>query len=222
MSDTFALAWEVLAICWINLLLSGDNAILIALACAGLPERQRRLGVLLGAAGAVALRILFTLAIGQLLAVPVIRIAGGLFVIHLAVKLPSQVSDHPEIDARPSLLAAVRAIVLADAVMSLDNVLALAAAAKGSIALVVFGLLLSAPLVVFGARLLSSLMDRHPLLVWAGAVVLGWAGGALIAGDPLWARQGWAPPEEVLGGLGAILVLGVGLASRRSQQVISL
>ena len=222
MSDTFALAGEILAICWINLLLSGDNAILIALACAGLPERQRRLGILLGAAGAVALRILFTLVISQLLAVPVIRLAGGLFVIHLAVKLPNQVIDPPEIEARPNLLGAVKAIILADAVMSLDNVLALAAAAKGSITLIVFGLLLSAPLVVFGARLLSSLMERYPLLVWAGALVLGWAGGELIAGDPLWARQGWAPPEEVLGALGAVLVLGAGLASRRRQQVMSI
>jgi YjbE family integral membrane protein len=218
MPDTYTLAWEILEICWINLLLSGDNAILIALACRGLEERQQRLGMLLGALGAVALRIAFTFAIGGLLGVPGLRIAGGLFVIFLAVKLPGQASQPPEIEAKPSLLGAVRAIIVADAVMSMDNVLALAAAAKGSMPLIVFGLLLSAPLVMFGARFLSALMERFPILVWTGAVVLGWAGGELVSGDPIWLRAGFsmAPAEQWIGAVGAAFVLGAGFLSTRA------
>jgi YjbE family integral membrane protein len=225
MSDTVTLAWEILEICWINLLLSGDNAILIALACRGLEGRQRRLGMSLGALGAVGLRIAFTFAIGALLDLPGLRLAGGLFVIYLAVKLPSQVSHPPEIDARPTLLGAVRSIIIADAIMSMDNVLALAAAAKGSMRLIVFGLLLSAPLVMFGARFLSALMERFPLLVWTGAIVLGWAGGELVSGDPVWPRAGLtlAPAETMIGAAGAAFVLGAGFLStrRRHQEVNS-
>ena len=146
--------------------------------------------MILGVAGAVGLRILFTVFAVQLLDIPLLKLVGGLFVIVLAVKLPSQNAAAPQIDAKRTLFGAVRAIVAADAVMSLDNVLALAAAANGSTRLIVFGLLLSAPLIMFGARFMAAPMERFPLLIWAGAVVLGWAGGELIAGDPVWTRLG--------------------------------
>jgi YjbE family integral membrane protein len=217
MTETLTLLWEILAIVWINILLSGDNAILIALACRGLPEQQRRIGMILGALGAVGLRILFTVFAVKLLDIPLLKLGGGLFVIFLAVKLPSQHATAPHIDAKRTLFSAVRAIIVADAVMSLDNVLALAAAANGSTRLIVFGLLLSAPLIMFGARFMAALMERFPLLIWAGAVVLGWAGGELIAGDPVWTRLGLTtlPPEQVFGAIGGVLVLLAALATSR-------
>jgi YjbE family integral membrane protein len=221
MPDNFILLGEIIEIVWINILLSGDNAILIALACRGLPERQQRIGILLGALGAVALRILFTLFVTQLLDVPLLKLAGGLFVVWLAIKLPSQGMEPPEVAAKQTLFHAVRAIIVADAVMSLDNVLALAAAAHGSPQLIVFGLLLSAPLVMFGARFLSDLMQRFPALIWTGAAVLGWAGGELVASDPIWLRLGQVEaPQAILGAIGGALggaaaLIAAALASRR-------
>jgi YjbE family integral membrane protein len=220
MTGNLALTWEILEIVWINMLLSGDNAILIALACRGLPEKQQRIGMFLGALGAVGLRILFTIAAVKLLDLSLLKLAGGLFVIVLAVKLPSQDTGPPKVDAKRTLFSAVRSIIIADAVMSLDNVLALAAAANGSMRLIVFGLLLSAPLIMFGARFLASLMERFPLLIWAGAVVLGWAGGELIAGDPVWRGLGLMamPPEQLFGAIGAIVVLFAAVVTRRRKQ----
>jgi YjbE family integral membrane protein len=216
MHDSLAFGWEIVEIVWINILLSGDNAILIALACRNLPDRQRRIGIVLGALGAILLRIAFTLVVGRLLDVVLLKLTGGLFVIWLAIKLPQQGSEPPEVDARGTLWSAVRAIVAADAIMSLDNVLALAAAANGSMRLIIFGLLLSAPLVMFGAQFLAALMDRFPALIWAGAGVLGWAGGELIAGDPLWSRLGASanPPEFLLGAAGGAVAL-LAAAARR-------
>jgi YjbE family integral membrane protein len=217
MTGNLTLLWEILAIVWINILLSGDNAILIALACRGLPEQQRRIGMILGALGAVGLRIVFTVFAVQLLDLPLLKLAGGLFVIFLAVKLPSQDTAAPQIGANRTLFSAVRAIIAADAVMSLDNVLALAAAANGSTRLIVFGLLLSAPLIMFGARFMAALMERFPLLIWAGAVILGWAGGELIAGDPVWSRLGLMslPSEQIFGAIGGVAVLLAALVTSR-------
>lgn len=217
MTGNFTLLWEILAIVWINILLSGDNAILIALACRGLPEQQRRTGMVLGVIGAVGLRIIFTVFAVQLLEIPLLKLVGGLFVIVLAVNLPSQDTSAPKIDARRTLFSAVRAIIAADAVMSLDNVLALAAAANGSTRLIVFGLLLSAPLIMFGARFMAAMMERFPLSIWAGAVVLGWAGGELIASDPIWPRLGVMamPPEPFFGAIGGVVVLFAAFATSR-------
>ena len=209
MSDGLSLFWKILEIVWINVLISGDNAIMIALACRGLPEEKRHLGVVFGAAGAVALRIAFTLIVVEFLAVPYLRILGGLFVISIATKLPLEETDNVKIDSQKTLLGAVAAIVAADAVMSLDNVLAIAAAAKGSKSLIVFGLVLSAPLVVFGASFLMSLVERYPILVWGGAAVLGWAGGELIGGDSIWTEHGLDSDvfPEIIGAAGSAFVL---------------
>jgi YjbE family integral membrane protein len=221
MTDSLAFTWEILEIVWINILLSGDNAILIALACRGLPEEQRRIGMMLGALGAVGLRIIFTLGVEQFLDLPLLKLVGGLFVVALAIKLPNQGSDSHEIEAKQTLLGAVRAIIVADAIMSLDNVLALAAAANGSSRLIVFGLLLSAPLVMFGARFLASLMERFPILIWAGAVVLGWAGGELIAGDAIWPRLGLAaePHAQLIAAIGGAIVLCAALLANRASRM---
>ena len=216
MPDSLTLVWSIFEIVWINILLSGDNAILIALACRGLPEERRRLGVVLGALGAVALRIAFTLVIVHLLGVECLRIFGGLLVVFIAIKLPFEQAGSKEIDAKRTLFGAVASIVVADAVMSLDNVFAIAAAAQGSMSLIVFGLALSAPLVMFGAGFLISLMERFPILVWGGAAILGWAGGELVAGDALWARNGLIAETQqgIVGAVGCAVVLLVVSATR--------
>ncbi len=190
MSGNSLLAWEILEIIWINILLSGDNAILIALACRQLPANQRKWGVFLGALGGVILRIAFTLVIVELLAVPLLKTLGGLLLLVVAIKLLIDENDHSNVEAKPNLLGAVMSIIVADAVMSLDNVVAIAAAAHGRMELIVFGLVLSAPIVMFGARFLLSALERFPILVWAGAAVLGWVGGVMAAGDRFWERFG--------------------------------
>jgi YjbE family integral membrane protein len=209
MPDSLTLGWNIFEIVWIKILLSGDNAILIALACRGLPQERRRLGAVLGALGAVALRIAFTLVIVNLLGAPYLRIFGGLLVIFIAIKLPFEEAGGTEIDAKQTLFSAVASIIVADAVMSLDNVFAIAAAAHGSMSLIVFGLALSAPLVMFGAGFLTSLMERFPILVWGGAAILGWAGRELIASDAFWARNGLITQtqEGTIGAAGCAFVL---------------
>ena len=214
MPGNLALAWEVFEIVWINILLSGDNAILIALACRRLPEEQRRWGVLLGSLGGVALRIGFTLAIVQLLHVPLLKTAGALLLLYVAIKLPHGEHDRTDVDAKPNLWGAVMSIIVADAVMSLDNVLAIAAAAHGSMQLIVFGLALSAPLVMFGAGVLLKLLDRFPLLIWAGAGVLGWVAGGMAATDPFWTRF-HLPLETPLSVAACLFVLAGAMALRK-------
>jgi len=211
MSDTFALFLEILEIVWINVLLSGDNAVLIALACRALPAERRRIGVLLGALFGVLLRVGFTLIVVQLLSVPLLKIMGALLLVGVAIKLPNQKIDHSKVEAKPDLWGAVTAIVVADAVMSLDNVVAIAAAAHGSLRLIVFGLALSAPLVMFGADALLKILDRLPILIFAGAGLLGYAAGELTATDPFLARLGAPPPhlETLAGGAGCLFVLAV-------------
>ncbi len=207
-------------IVWINLLLSGDNAVVIALACRSLPEDKRKLGIALGAGAAVALRVLFTAIVATLLGLPFVRIVGGLLLLWIAVKLLTDRDEGADVAASASLWKAVRTIAIADMVMSLDNVLAIAGAANGSLALIVFGLLLSVPLIVLGAGLLLDLLKRYPIFVWGGAALLGWVAGEMIVSDAAWSRfVGW-PPGEITryaaSGLGAALVAAVGwLVTRR-------
>ena len=177
--------FSVLQIIWIDILLSGDNAVVIALACRSLPPRQRRVGIVLGAGVAVGLRIIFALMITQLLAMPFLKLVGGLLLLWIAVKLIAG-EEEEEKDIQPSetLWKAVRTIAIADAVMSLDNVVAIAAASHGNVWLFVFGLLFSIPLIVMGATLVMTLLARFPILIWAGAVLLGWVAGHMLATDP--------------------------------------
>jgi len=176
----------VLKIIWIDLLLSGDNALVIALACRGLAPRQRVWGMVLGAGAAVLLRIIFAGIISTLMLLPYLKLAGGLALIVIAVKLliPEDEGDGETVRTAGSLGAAVRIIVFADLIMSLDNVIAIAAAAGGSISLLVIGLLVSIPLIVAGAALIMALLDRLPILVWAGSALLGWIAGHVIVTDP--------------------------------------
>jgi YjbE family integral membrane protein len=213
----------VLQIVWIDLLLSGDNAVVIALACRALPEDRRRTGILLGAATAVLLRIVFALVVSSLLAIPFLRIVGGLLLVTIAVKLAlGEEATDPTIAESSTLWRAVRTIAVADAVMSLDNVVAVAAAAKGHAALFVFGLILSIPLIVMGASVITALLVRFPFIVWAGAALLGWIAGEMIATDPFIAER--MPPmphiTEVAGGITALIVVGTALLLSRRRDLV--
>jgi YjbE family integral membrane protein len=172
-------------IIWINVLLSGDNALVIALACRGLAPRQRLWGMILGSAAAVLLRVIFTGIVASLMALPFLKLVGGLALIVIAAKLlvPEQ-EDEDNVHAASHLWAAVQIVVVADIVMSLDNVIAVAAAANGSVPLLVLGLAISVPLIVAGAALIMALLNKLPVLVWAGAALLGWIAGDVIATDP--------------------------------------
>ncbi len=169
----------------IDLLLAGDNALVIAMAVRSLPKAQRRAGTALGAGFAVALRVTLTALAARLLNIPYLRLVGGVLIVWIALKVMLDAGDPPA--AGPSanrLLHAIWLIVVADLTMSLDNILAIAAASKGHVALLVFGLGLSIPLVVFASNLLSTLMDRYAVLVYVGAAILGKVGGELILTDP--------------------------------------
>lgn len=178
-----AFALQLLQIVWIDILLSGDNAIVIALACRSLPEGRRQQAMWLGAGAAVGMRAAFTISVVQLMALPFVKIIGGLLLLLIAIRLISDGEELKEPKSEPSLWAAIRIIVIADTVMSLDNVVAIAAAAKGSGILVFTGLALSIPLIVSGSALVLSMLGRFPVLVWAGSAMLGWIGGEFIASD---------------------------------------
>ncbi|MGI9231006.1 MAG: TerC family protein [Methylocystis sp.] len=183
MNQDPAIGWEIFEIIWINILLSGDNAILIALACRQLSPHQRRWGVFLGALGGVILRVVFTLIVVELLGVPLLKAAGSLLLLLVAIKLLIDETEPSDVKAKPNLWGAVMSIIMADAVMSLDNVIAIAAAARGSARLIIFGLVLSVPIVMFGAGFLLKALERFPLLVWAGAALLGWVSGEMMASE---------------------------------------
>jgi YjbE family integral membrane protein len=172
-------------IVWINLLLSGDNALVVALACRALAPRQRFWGMVFGAAAAVVLRIAFTIIIATVMQMPYLKLAGGLALIVIAAKLLVPEREEGS-GVRPAshLWSAVRIVVVADIVMSLDNVIAVAAAADGSIPLLIFGLASSIPLIIAGAALIMALLGVLPILIWAGAALLGWIAGEAIATDP--------------------------------------
>ena len=178
--------WVALSkIIWINVLLSGDNALVVALACRGLQPRQRLWGMILGAAAAVVLRIIFTAIVATVMELPYLKLAGGLALIVIAAKL--LVPEDRDEEGMPSashLWAAVQIVVAADIIMSLDNVIAVAAAANGSVPLLVFGLASSIPLIIAGAALIMAIIAYLPVLVWAGAALLGWIAGEVIANDP--------------------------------------
>ena len=176
---------SILKIIGINIVLSGDNAVVIALACRNLPPKQRTMGILLGAGAAVVLRIIFTVLIAYVLDVPWLKLLGGLALFWIAIKLvKGEEADEDSVKAGNSLFEAVKIVAIADVVMSLDNVLAIAAAAGGQMWLIILGLVISIPLVVFGATLILSLLNRFPILVWAVAALLGWVAGELIATEP--------------------------------------
>jgi YjbE family integral membrane protein len=215
---------KIVQIIWINIVLSGDNAVVIALACRGLPGRRRAMGMVLGAGVAVILRIIFTVLVAALLSTPFLKIAGSLLLFWIAVKLLVEDQDDQEgkIGETDRLWHAVRTIAIADAVMSLDNVLAIAAVAQGSWFLLVLGLAISIPLIVAGAALIMALLSRFPVFVWLGAGLLGWVAGQMLITDPwLDERLGTSFAHRLelpAATLGAAIVIGLGYVLRRRAQ----
>jgi YjbE family integral membrane protein len=206
-----------LQIIYINILLSGDNAVVIALACRGLPPKQRRWGVIWGAAGAVVLRIILTIFAVKLLELPWLRAVGGVLLLWIGIKLIAEDGDDDQtVQASERLWSAVRTVIIADLVMSVDNVLGVAAAAHGSVPLLVFGLVVSIPLVIAGSQIILKLIERFPIIVLAGGGLLGWIAGSLLVEDSallpwIHANAGWlewaGPVAGVLFVIGGAKVL---------------
>ena len=206
---------SVLQIIAIDVLLGGDNAVVIALACRRLPEQQRKKGILWGVAGAIMLRIALIFCALKLLLLPFLKIAGALLLIWIGIKLlqPEEGDGHESIDGSTHLIGAIKTIIIADAVMSMDNVIAVAAAAKGELGLVSFGILISVPIIVWGSSIVLKLMDRFPAVITFGGGLLGWiAGGMLVTDVWLTARlqgmPGWF--HHAASALGALLVVVIG------------
>jgi YjbE family integral membrane protein len=181
-TPTFWLA--VGKIIWINVLLSGDNALVIAMACRGLAPRQRLWGMTIGAGIAVILLIAFTGIVAKLMVLPYLKLVGGLALLVIAAKLLVPEDEGDDVTAGTSLWHAIQIVVVADIVMSLDNVIAVAAAANGELPLLILGLAVSIPMIIAGAALIMLVLDRFPILIWLGATLLGWIAGDVIATDP--------------------------------------
>jgi len=178
---------DVIKIIMIDLLLSGDNAVVIALACRNLPHEQRKKGILFGVGGAIGLRIVLTFFAVSLLAFPYLKLIGALLLMWIGVKLILPEVEHiaGNIQANNRLLGAIKTIIIADFVMSLDNVLGVAAAAKGNVWLLVFGLLISIPMIAWSSQLVLKLIDRFPFIVYAGGALLGYVAGEMLVGEAL-------------------------------------
>src|SRR6476646_2109837 len=210
----------VLQIIWIDILLSGDNAVVIALACRKLPMRQRMWGIVLGTVVAISLRVGFTGIVTTLMTMPYVKLIGGLLLFWIAVKLlGGEENSQSEIEPVDSLWRAIKIVAIADVVMSLDNIIAVAAASRGSVSLLLFGLAVSIPLIMAGAAIVIALLERFPVIVWAGAGLLGWIAGEIIAGDPLFTQHFDAATAHTVklaaATGGAALVLFIGMVRRR-------
>ena len=214
-----------LQIMGINILLSGDNAVVIALAVRALPPKERFWGMVLGAGAAAVLLIVFTGIVATLMKLPYLKLAGGLALFWVAIKLVSpqahDAEDTPE--AVEDLWRAVRVVVVANIVMSLDNVIAVAAAAKGNYVLLGLGLAVSIPVVIAGSALFLAIIERFPIVVWGGGALLGWIAGGLLPEDPIIAEHFSEATAETLdvvcGVAGAIIVVLVGLYLVKSRRV---
>lgn len=205
----------------IDILLGGDNAVVIALACRQLPENQRLKGILWGTAGAILLRVALIAFAISLLKVPFLKIAGAALLIWIGVKLitPHDEDAHGNIQASDKLWSAVKTVIVADLVMSIDNVIAIAGAAQNAgeqhqMALVIFGLVVSIPIIVWGSQIVLKLMDRFPVIILLGGMLLGWIAGGMFQTDPM--LKDLIPQEQswhyALGAAGALLVLAIGQA----------
>ncbi|SFW19905.1 TerC family protein [Nitrosovibrio sp. Nv17] len=205
----------VLQIIAIDIVLGGDNAIVIALACRRLPEQQRNLGIFWGVFGAIGLRVVLIFFALSLLAIPFLKLVAALLLLWIGIKLLQPASDGEghEIDASTTLPGAIRTIIIADAVMSLDNVIAIAGAAKGSIGLVVLGLVVSVPIIVWGSKLVMRLMERFPVVIVMGAGLLGWIAGDMSVNDAVvraWVATHAAFLDWLAPVCGALLVVVIG------------
>jgi YjbE family integral membrane protein len=209
----------------VNIILSGDNAVVIALAARSLPEKQQKKAVIWGSVAAISMRVILTIVALSLLKIAYLKIVGSFFLLWIAIKLisPETEQGHGKIAEQNTLAAAIRTILLADLVMSLDNVLAVAAAAKGNNLLLMLGLMVSIPLVIFGSTLILKVMERTPLIVTLGSALLGWVSGEMLVTDPalldFFHNPSWSVYGEIIPLATAALVVGVGrwLNHKKSQ-----
>jgi len=216
-------------IIFVNVILSGDNAVVIAMACLTLPPKQRLWGMILGAGVAVLLRVIFTLVIAQAMTYPFLKLVGGALLFYVATKLVTEDADGDEggVEGAQTLWRAVRIVAIADIVMSLDNVIAIAATAEIAAAqvdlvhaasikatLIIFGLATSVPLIVAGSAILMALLERYRVLVWGGGALLGWVAGDVMVTDPAlnsWFSEAVLHHLHIWGGpVGGFIVLGLG------------
>jgi YjbE family integral membrane protein len=224
----------LLKIIGVNIVLSGDNAVVIALAARSLPPKQQKSAILWGSGAAILMRIVLTIFAVKLLALPWLKLIGSVLLFWIGIKLLVPEDDEGNVDSSDNLMAAIKTILIADLVMSLDNVIAVAAAAGGSLTLLVLGLAISIPLVIFGSTLLLKLMERFPIIITIGGALLGFVAGEMLVTDPALKdtigglgvgfddkgvpRVGGIPLEMVMGAVGAAFVVGVGnwIAKRKA------
>ncbi len=221
MDITSAAFWAALgSIIWVNILLSGDNAVVIALAARSLPPQQQKKAIFWGSAAAIVMRVGLTVIALEMLKWPYLKIIGGVLLLYIGVQLLLEEEEEVEggEPAKAGMLIAIRTILIADLVMSLDNVIAVAAAAKGDIPLLVMGLGISIPLIIFGSTLLLKVMERFPVIIILGAALLGFLAGEMVLSDP--AIVGWVGEvshtvANIAGAVGAVVVVAVGLGLQR-------
>jgi len=216
-SAVWVALWQIVVV---DVLLSGDNAVVIALACRNLPDRHRNIAVLGGTAGAVGARLVFCFTISTLLEIPALKLVGGALLLWIGIKLmqPEDTDESDAVKSAAGLWGAIRTIVIADLVMSLDNVIGIVAAAKGHFGLIAFGLCLSIPLIVFGSKIVLSVLHRFPVLVVAGAGLLGWLAGEIIVHDPLVPKMVPGVNESsslIASIIGALIVMIIGTIYKR-------
>jgi len=220
------LSWAaVFQIILIDILLGGDNAVVIALACRNLPKQQRMRGIIWGTAGAIILRVILIAFALTLLNIPFLKLVGGALLLWIGVKLLLNDDEDHDIQSGSTLLAAIKTIIIADFVMSLDNIIAIAAAAQNAAAgqqlgLVIFGLLVSVPIIVWGSTLVLKLIDRFPIVVTLGAALLGWIAGGMLVTDKILIDQFGEPSTMVklaAEAIGAVFIVALGkwIASRK-------
>jgi len=212
----------LLQIIMINIVLSGDNAVVIALACRSLPAHQQKKAIIYGSVGAIVLRLILTFFAVYLLTLPYLKLIGAALLLWIGIGLLKGGDDDEELEGHSNLMGAVKTIVIADLVMSLDNVIGVAAAAKGDILLLVLGLVISIPLIIFGSTIILKLMTRFPIIITLGAGLLGWVAGEMALSDP--AINVWAAQQHTLHIVapvaGALLVIALGkyLAKMAAQE----
>ena len=212
----------LMKIIWINIILSGDNAVVIALAARSLPPHQQKQAIFFGSAMAVVLRIVLTIVAVKLLEMSFLQVIGGGLLLWIGVQLLSEQEEgEGEEKEHGTLMAAIRTILIADLVMSLDNVIAVAAAAKGSMTLLILGLAISIPMVIFGSTLMIKLMERFPIIVTLGAALIGWVGGETIISDvalkDFALANPWAHYAAAAAGAAFVVFLGKALQKRHSE-----
>jgi YjbE family integral membrane protein len=212
----------LMQIIMINIVLSGDNAVVIALACRDLPPAQQKKAIMFGSVGAIVLRVVLTFFAIYLLTLPYLKLIGAALLLWIGIGLLKGDDDGEEMEGHSNLTAAIKTIIIADLVMSLDNVIGVAAAAKGNVPLLVIGLVISIPLIIYGSTLILKLMGRFPIIITIGAGLLGWVAGEMAMSDP--AISGWAANQHTLHMLapviGALLVIAIGkwMVSRAASQ----